>query len=347
MCFLQVSKVTADKIIVINDITYKDTPAKSTVSAVKLRLQEKQRAEVEKTYQRDCENEKMVNYMLKSRENVGSKFDEDMIEPSHRTLNQTNKSPSIYDKSEKRQINNNVRQEEFSSNNNNKFNNDIVIKENDKLLKEDKETHKLEERSDSSIASSKKWDKFKSHLKRTFQTEERLSNIPTSPERPPNKVAKLDASLPIPIKNTEKEDAFKNTNVEAGKSRSKKNSSSSSNSTPSPPGSGCNSPKSEAIVLPSKHRHYHHKKALAMASSTATSNAKVAFNNNVNNERSNNQEEKVIQEKEKKNVTESSFSLPIGGTPSKPNTKKKQKSKYYKDNEISSYYLAITSFILL
>ena len=264
-------------------------------------------------------------------EKDGSEDEEEAKVPFSWNSSPINKSPSKDVESRslpEKRYSNNGHKKEFIRNNS--LTNDNVIKDYDNLLNKQDEIHKSEKSDSSSVSNSKKWDKFKSQLKRTFQTEDC-----TSPALEiPNKLSKLDSSLPTPLNNTEKEDNLginNEKNVDESEN-TKTTSLSSSSPTPSSPGSSHNSPKSSSsLTLPLKHRHYHLKKAMAAASSstttTTTSTTNLTSTNNNNNGNSNNKETSV-QEKDKKNVSESTTPPPTStGTPSKSNNKKKQKRK--------------------
>ena len=255
-----------------------------------------------------------------------NKKDDDNGMPLLWHQNKTNKSPSNDAEllSESRQSYN---KQEFTRKNS--LTNDNVIKDN--LLNQEK-IHKPENSDSSSVANSKKLEKFKSYLKRTFQTEDSTSNI-LALERP-NKLSKLDTSSSALVKSdTEKEDntsRIANEKIDEGENN--KQSFSSLSPDPSSPGSCQNSPKSGSnVALPLKHRHHHPKKAIAAASSSSALTPKASSScNNINNdESSNTKESNAAPDKEKKVTSETSTpSSPANGTPSKNNNnKKKQKSK--------------------
>ena len=260
--------------------------------------------------------------------NRRNKKDEDNGMPLLWNQNRTNKSPS--NDAELLSENNRQAKNKKEFTRKNSLTNDNVIK--DYLLNQEK-IHKPENNSDSSfVANSKKLDKFKSYLKRTFQTEENNINSPTL-ERP-NKLSKLDtSSSPLVKSDTEKEENnFIITNEKTDEGQNSKHIFSSSSSNPTSPGTGQSSPKTSSnIAVPLKHRHHHPKKAIAAASSSTILPSKTSSSSNNAGIDSHTKESNATQEKEKKVSPESSTpSSPSNGTPSKSNNinnKKKQKSK--------------------
>ena len=260
--------------------------------------------------------------------NKRNKLDEDNGMPLLWHPNRTNK-PSSNDAELLPESRPSINKKEFTRNNS--LTNENVIK--DYLLNQEK-IHKPEKSDSSYVANSKKFDKFKSYLKRTFQTEDITSNIPSS-ERP-NKLLKLDTSSSALVKSdTDNADNVSRiANEKIDEEENNKSIFSLSNSTPSSPGTSQNSPKSgNNVTLPLKHRHHHPKKAIAAASSSTMIASKASSSNNIENNNENNQtkDNNNATDKEKKVSPESSTpSSPANGTPSKSNTnsKKKQKSKW-------------------
>lgn len=214
-------------------------------------------------------------------------------------------------------------------------NDNDMTKETDKLLKED-EIHKKGIGNiplPPATTTSKKWDKFRMHLKRAFPAEDGISETEnTRPLKLP-KLGTSSSSTLISAK-TQSDDNLKSTADKVGDSGgclSNKSSSSSSSRTPSPlmgcGNSNSSPPSGSAVAVPSKHRHYHHKKAMVAAISGETTKHASNNNNKNNNNRngSNNKSNGGGQEKEKKSVSEAYVSP--SGSPSKTNPKKKQKSK--------------------
>lgn len=331
------------------------------MSSVKQRLQEKQREEVERSSNRN-KNE-ASHIPIKRRQDFKYDIVKDppqWAEAATRTKNSPTKDVKHGKEFELRHVDSSSeRKKECSSSSTNSN----ITKGNNNLLKQD-EIHKLEqqqksEKSDSSssiLANSTKWDKFKSHLKRTFQTDQTVDDEHLLEVRP-QKLSKLDDSSAYSISNLcsakdlNKDDASQNI-AEKEVERSgehKRSSSSSASRTPSPSGSNHSSPTSGlSVALPLKHRHYHHRKAMVVASTltTTTPPTKVLTSNNNSNSNSNNlgsnNKETECQEKDKKNTSEPSTSAPpLPSTPTTPsnappfkaNTKKKQKSKYLNENK--------------
>ena len=302
-------------------ITAKIKPEKSTVSAAKQRLQEKQREENEKNDQKNRDESTGLGYERDNKDESDQDAAIPSVKPSNRSKFASKDADTIINEMKEKHLKGGPKR---SLSRDDCLNNDkIVIKDVDKLLKDD-EINKSEKSEFSSLANSKKLEKFKSNLKRTFQAED-TSLV----SEKPNKLSKIDTSLPMPINPLERQDSTRAANEKSDEGESKKSSVSSSSPTPSSPDSSHGSPtrkSSSASVLPLKHRHYHPKKAMAAASATATETTKGNGVSNNNNGSSNNKEVSA-QEKEKKNISESSTPPPSNGTPSKTNPKKKQKSK--------------------
>ena len=301
-------------------ITAKIKPEKSTVSAAKQRLQEKQREENEKNDQKNRDESTGLGYERDNKDESDQDAAIPSVKPSNRSKFASKDADTIINEMKEKHLKGGPKR---SLSRDDCLNNDKnVIKDVDKLLKDD-EINKSEKREFSSLANSKKLEKFKSNLKRTFQAED-TSLV----SEKPSKLSKIDTSLPMPINPLERQDSTRAANEKSDEGESKKSSVSSSSPTPSSPDSSHGSPtrKSSAMVLPLKNRHYHPKKAMAAASATSTETTKGNGVSNNNNGSSNNKEVSA-QEKEKKNISESSTPPPSNGTPSKTNPKKKQKSK--------------------
>ena len=223
--------------------------------------------------------------------------------------------------------------------------NDNVIKNNENLLKQSEETDKNYDQANlSSINNNKKWDKFKSHLKRTFQAEG--DAISTSDR--PNKLSKLEDSSPM--QNNCASEVTDSKRLSGEKVQENENQKSSSSSpSPSPPLiSNHNTQKISDVntsLLP--HRHVHPKKAMAAANLSAPATpTKVSLSNNSNNNNgsNNNGSNNILckdvnsQQKDKKNVPESRPPPAASPMASKNGTKKKPKSKYAKRKISISYH---------